>query len=95
MANDQRDFLLDDEGRLVLRNGGIATGNSFTQEVALLMLTNKGELRHDPLAGCDLVRRTNSRIARSDLARLVRVQVERDGKQWSDVMGGLKLNTNG
>ncbi|HMN06913.1 MAG TPA: hypothetical protein PKD45_14425 [Flavobacteriales bacterium] len=94
MANDQRDFLLDEDGRLVLRNGGIATGNSFTQEVALLMLTNKGELRHDPLAGCDLVRRTNSRLTQSELARLVRVQVERDGKQWSDVMGGLKLNTN-
>lgn len=94
MANDQRDFLLDEDGRLVLRNGGIATGNSFTQEVALLMLTNNGELRHDPLAGCDLVRRTNSRLTQSELARLVRVQVERDGKQWSDVMGGLKLNTN-
>ncbi len=94
MADDQRDFLLDDTGRLITRNGGIATGNSYTQEVALLMLTNKGELRHDPLAGCDLVRRTNSRLTQSELARIVRVQVERDGKQWSDVMNGLNLTTN-
>lgn len=95
MANEQRDFLLSDTGELVIRDGGLATGSAHTQEVALLMLTCKGELRHDPLAGCDLPRRSNSRITRSELAHLVRVQVERDGKQWSDVMGGVKLNTNG
>ena len=95
MANDQRDMLLDDTGRLIIRNGGVATGSSFTQEGALLMLSNKGELRHDPLAGCDLVKRTNARMTRSELERIVRVQVERDGKRWPDVVGGIKLNTNG
>lgn len=89
-----RDFLLDDTGRLVLRNDGIATGDSLTQEVLLLMLSNQGELRHDPLCGCNLVKRTNSRMLRSDLERAVRIQCERDGKNWSDIKNGLNLNTN-
>lgn len=95
MAEQPRDFLLDDTGRLIIRNGGIATGNSYSQEVALLMLSCQGELRHDPLAGCNLVRRTNSRILRSELERVVRIQVERDGKSWADIRGGVNLTTNG
>ncbi len=95
MAEPTRDFLLDETGRLVLRNGGIATCDSYTQEVALLMLSCQGELRHDPLAGCNLVRRTNSRISRGEMERTVRIQVERDGKSWADVRNGVNLKTNG
>lgn len=95
MAEQPRDFTLDETGRLVLRNGSIATGDSYTQEVALLMLICRGELRHDPLSGCDLVRRTNSRIGRSELERVVRIQVERDGKSWADIRGGVNMRTNG
>lgn len=91
----ERDFLLDDTGRLVLRGGGIATGDSLTQEVLLIMLSNQGELRHDPLCGCNLVNRTNSRMLRSDLERIVRIQCERDGKSWSDIKEGIYTNTNG
>lgn len=95
MAEPARDFLLDEAGRLVLRNGGIATGDSYTQEVALLMLSCQGEMRHDPLAGCNLVRRTNSRISRGELERIVRIQVERDGKSWADIGGGVTMVNNG
>lgn len=91
----ERDFLLSDSGELVIRNGGLATGESLTQEVALLLLTCQGEMRQDPLCGCNLPRRTNSRLLRSELNRLARVQLERDGKRWSDIAGGIKLNTNG
>lgn len=94
MADPARDFLLDETGRLIIRHGGIATGDSYTQEVALLMLTNQGELRHDPLAGCNLVRRTNSRISRSELERVVRIQVERDGKSWADIRDGVNIKSN-
>lgn len=92
MAN--RDFLLGDDGDLQIRNGDIVVGESITQEVALILLTNKGEIRHDPLCGCDLLKMTNARISRSQFERLVRVQLERDGKNWSDVKDGINLRTN-
>lgn len=95
MANDQRDIMVDEQGRLLIRNGDLVTGESYTQEVGLLLLTNQGELRHDPLAGCDLVRRLNSRTTRTGLEQVLRVQIERDGKRWSDVRNGVKLSTNG
>ncbi|MBS1940888.1 MAG: hypothetical protein JST38_08430 [Bacteroidetes bacterium] len=94
MADEARDFLLDDSGRLVLRNGGIATGDSLTQEVALIMLTNQGEMRHDPLCGCNLIRRTNSRFTTSELRSLVRTQLERDGKDLNAIADGINLTTN-
>lgn len=91
----ERDFLLGDDGDLQVRNGDFVTGESLTQEVALIMLTNKGEIRHDPLCGCDLLKMTNARITRARFERLVRVQLERDGKNWSDVKDGINLRTNG
>lgn len=90
-----RGFLVDDKGELVIRNGTIATGDALSQDVALLMLTNKGEVRYDMFAGCDLLRRMNSRMSRIEFERVVRVQVERDGKQWHRVKDGIKLLTNG
>jgi hypothetical protein len=86
-----RDFLLDEKGELVLRNGGMATANSLTQEVGLLLLTNQGEMRQDPLCGCNIVRRMFGKITRAEMERILRLQVERDGKLWGTVKGGINL----
>lgn len=90
-----RDFLLTSSGELIIRNGGVATGDSLTQEVSLLLLTCQGEVRHDPLCGTNLVRRMNARVTRRELERVVRLQVERDGKRWDSVKGGINITTNG
>lgn len=90
----ERDFLLNDDGEMVIRHGDFVTGDSLTQEVALIMLTNKGEIRDDVLCGCDLRRMTNTRLSQSRLEQIVKVQVERDGKNWGDIKEGIKLRTN-
>lgn len=92
---DSRDFAVDETGRLVLRAGGIHVQESLTQEVGLLLITCKGEMRFDPLCGCDLVRRMNGRISRAQLERTARVQMERDGKNWGDIKRGVNIKTNG
>lgn len=91
----ERDFILGDDGDMQIRNGDFVTGESLTQDVALIMLSNKGEIRHDPLCGCDLRKMTNARFTRSRLEQLVKVQVERDGKSWGDIKDGINLRTNG
>lgn len=91
----ERDFLLGDDGEMEIRNGDFVHGDSLTQEVGLLLLTNKGEVRWDPLCGCDLLRRTNARLSQSQFERIVKVQIERDGKNYADVVDGIKLITDG
>lgn len=95
MAEAQRGILVDDKGEIIIRHGTLAIGETLTQEVALLLLTSKGEIRHDVLCGCDLRRYTNARIKRTELQRIIRLQVERDGKSWDDVQAGIKVNSNG
>lgn len=86
---DERDLLVTEAGSMVIRAGTFATGPSLHQEVVLLLLTCQGEWRHDPLAGCNLVRQTNKRIVRSQLERIVRLQCERDGKPWATIREGI------
>ena len=90
-----RDFLVDDKGEMIIRNGTFATGESLTQEVALLLITNQGEIRNDMFCGCNLVERTNSRITRSELERIIRLQVQRDGKDYSRLKRGINVRVNG
>lgn len=90
----ERDFLINDEGRLVLRAGGVATGESLTQEVALILATCQGEWRHDPLLGCNLVKRMNAPLNKVDLERTIRIQLERDGKPWDTIKDGIKTSVN-
>lgn len=95
MAEAARGFLVDAKGEMIIRGGTFAIGEVLTQEVGLLLLTSKGEIRHDVLCGCDLRRYMNGRISRSELERIIRLQVERDGKNWGDIKDGIKVNGNG
>lgn len=91
----ERDFILDADGDLVIRNGDFAMGNSLHDDVGLLLLTCQGEHMLDPFLGCNLPRRVNGVIRRSELQRIARLQVERDGKNWDDIRDGLNINGNG
>lgn len=91
----ERDFLVDEKGAMIIRNGEFATGESLHQEVALILLTNRGEIRHDMLCGCDLIKFMNKRVRRSELERVIRLQLERDGKSWADIKNGIDIKSNG
>lgn len=95
MAELQRDFRLGDDGDIIIQNGDFAIGEALTDDVRLLLLTCKGEHMLDFLCGCDLVRRKNSRIRRTELEAVVRKQVERDGKSWDAVREGIRVKANG
>ena len=92
---EERDFILGEDGDLVIRNGDFALGNGLHDDVGLVMLTCQGEHMLDPFLGCNLPRRMNATIRRSELQRLVRLQVERDGKNWDAVRDGLNITAHG
>lgn len=90
-----RDLMLSDAGELMIANGTFRTGESLTQEVSCIMLTCKGELKQDVFCGCDLTRRINARLTTSQLRSIVRVQLERDGKDMSTIGPGINLRSHG
>lgn len=91
----ERDLLLGEDGDLVIRNGDFAAGDALHDDVGLLLLTCKGEHMLAPFVGCDLPRRMNGTIRRSELLSILRRQCEKDGKNWADVMSGINIATNG
>lgn len=73
-------ILYDEQFRPIIRNGGFAVGPTLTQECRAILASNKGNWKHAPLLGPDLIRRMkgNSLIA---LRRAVKLQLEADGKR--------------
>ncbi len=77
------DFLLDEDGDLLVQNGDFVVGESTTQHQHLLLTTSAGEWKMSPKAGVNI----NSFLEDDgdiDLATEIREQFEADG---------MKVNT--
>jgi|GEM_PF-479647 len=79
--------------------GDLAVGASDDQHVALLLLTNQGEWKGDPLVGIGLRRYQNGPLGPTEQAQLNRelsLQLQRDGYQVNqariDPAGNLTLD---
>ena len=79
------DFLISDESDLAITPAGdLALGESDSQHVGLLLLTNQGEWRQDPLVGIGLRRHQSAPMGAVETAALQReidIQLTRDGYQ--------------
>ena len=88
-----KDILLDDQDRLRIENGDFVIGESTDQEVSLILRMNKGELKEDPLVGCDLIRLINSNTSETELKQIIRLQLARDGKSYNELKERIALRT--
>ncbi len=79
------DILLDADYDLAFTSAGdLAVGESDGQHLSLLLLTNPGEWRADPLVGVGLRQYQSGPLGPAETAalqRVVAVQLERDGYQ--------------
>lgn len=73
-----RDFLLTDSGDLKIENGDFAAGDATQDNQRLLLLAEKGELKHAPLTGVGLRSYLNDDGTR-EMLREIRRQFVRDG----------------
>jgi hypothetical protein len=74
-----RDILINENGSLKIENGDLLIGDSDGQNLQDLALTNRGELKYDPLIGMDLIKLNKKRIpAASDLS-MINQQLRADG----------------
>lgn len=90
-----KDIILGEDGDLLIVNGDFAIGDSLTQDVSRILIMNKGELKSDPLLGCNMIELMNSESSKTNIETIVKLNLQRDGKDYNEVKSVLKLNVNG
>lgn len=89
-----KDILLDENGDLLIVNGDLVISDSLTQEVAILLQLNKGELKEDPVLGTDLMKRLHGNISKAELQQILKIQFARDNKDFNELKDEIQLRIN-
>lgn len=84
-----KDILLNTDNDLQIANGDFVAGESLNQQVGLLLLLNKGELKQHPLTGVGIYDLINTESA-IDIKKAVREQLKDDGLK----LRALELTNN-
>lgn len=87
------DILLDNEDNVRIENGDFVIGECIDQEVSIILRLHKGELKEDPVLGCDLIRLINSNIKETELKQIIKLQLARDGKSYDELKERIRLKT--
>lgn len=87
-----KDILLDDDFDLAAKDGDFVIGESLTQEVAINLSINQGNLKSAPLIGPDLTQKMKG--VRQDLntRKAVKVSLERDDKDYEEMKKFIHVN---
>lgn len=93
MAKDRNDFLIEDNGNYMVANGDFVVGDSRVQEAVLIISSNKGEFKHYPLIGCNVITWKNKNAYKDDVMREVKQQLEASGLNYRDFV--MQLEGNG
>lgn len=89
MAND---LILTEGFDLEIANGDFVIGESIEQEVVLILKSNQGEWKNDPFLGCNLIQLVNAKSNKTEIEKRVRIQLERDGKDYNSIKNGLSYD---
>lgn len=90
-----RDYQLTDDGDLKIEGGDFVFGESDTDDAFIILGMNQGEWKGDPLTGCNMVQRIRSNQGPTEIERVVRAQMQRDGKNYNELKRYLKTIVNG
>ena len=72
------DFLINDNGELIIQNGDFATGTSDGQQQKLLLICEKGSIKEYPVTGVGAFRFLEGEDA-AELLRQINIQFTGDG----------------
>lgn len=87
----EQDILLDETDDLIFQDGDFVIGSSLTQDVGIILRLNQGELKSDPLLGANLIKYVNSNIDEVDLQTVVKLHLQRDGKDYEEIKNYITL----
>ena len=88
-----RDFLVNEAGDLAIVNGDFVIGDSVDQEVAALLVGEKGDLKEDPIFGPNLIALLKSNISEIEVKQIIKNQLKRDGKSYQKLKERINLKT--
>lgn len=86
------DLLLDSNNDLQIKDGDLVVGESELQEAFLILKTNKGEWKEDPVTGCSLLRFINSKSSPAEIRKQIQLQLTRDGKSYDKYIQNMLVN---
>lgn len=89
-----KDILLNSDFDLDIVNGDLVVGESTTQHQQLLLLTNKGDWKENPLIGVGAAGFLKDEDE-SGLLQEIRIQFEKDGMEVNDITidsGEIKID---
>lgn len=87
-----RDFLLDNDGNFVIKNGQFVIGESDLQEVALILESHPAEWKEDPIIGAALTKMLKSNYDEVRIEQHIKKHLARDGKDYEDYKQHIKID---
>lgn len=85
-----KDILLDEIGDLRFENGDLVIGESEMQEVGLILQSNQGEWKNDPVLGPNLVQMNKKNESKFDIEQRTKIHLTRDGKDYNRIRRKIK-----
>ena len=85
------DILLDAQNDLLFKNGDLAIGESEMQDVGLILQSNQGQWKGEPVIGTNLVKEIRGGENPLRRERNLRIQLKLDGKNYDAIKNKLKV----
>lgn len=86
------DVLLDNDGDLDFSNGDLIVGNSEMQEIGLILQSNQGDYKEDPIIGANLNRFIKGVQSNKGNRKQLAIALARDGKDFNRIKNKLQIN---
>jgi hypothetical protein len=81
----RQDILLDENKKLLVRNGDFVIGESDQQHIELILSTNPNDWKENPVVGAALIKSLGGNI-NGFVKRNVTVQLEADGYELEEII---------
>ena len=86
------DILVTENNDLEIIAGDFSISNSLLQEVGFILQSQQGNWKSDPLVGANMVELIKGKHNRTVVEKRIKIQLERDGKNYDAIKKLLKLN---
>jgi hypothetical protein len=83
------DILIDDTYNLLIENGDFIIGDNISQQQQLLLATNKGDWKENPLIGCGLANYIND-----ENIEKMKYEIMRQYKADGLIINDITINNN-
>ena len=87
----EKDIILDDNMDLKIVDGDFVVDHSLTQEVSMLLMLNKGDLKSDPILGTNLIQKIKQKVSKVVIKQVIDINLTRDGKDFNDLEKFINL----